>query len=193
MPLCHWPCSCYPNHSLGQTGDWMNEIYPRWVAAHAIVIVSPVYWYQSPSPLKLMIDRLVCADGGNPDPSSTHGKKAEEAKALEMAGWDYPKHVAGRAYGLMVHGDVAGIEGSRRSLSDWLDWMGLIDSGQPALLDRFIGYYEPYATSHETLDRDLAVQQEARNVALSVAHAVKELRTGTLAAVQPQVRRPRPK
>lgn len=32
MPLCHWPCSCYPNHSLDQTGDWMNEIYARWVA-----------------------------------------------------------------------------------------------------------------------------------------------------------------
>ena len=29
--LCHWPCSCYPNHSLGQTQDWMNEIYPMWV------------------------------------------------------------------------------------------------------------------------------------------------------------------
>ena len=193
MPLCHWPCSCYPNHSLGQTGDWMNEIYPRWVAAHAIVIVTPVYWYQSPGPLKQMIDRLVCADGGNPDPSSTHGKKAVEAKDLEMKGWDYPQHLAGRAYGLMVHGDVAGIEGSRRSLSDWLDWMGLIDSGQPALLDRFIGYYEPYATSHECLDRDLPVQQEARNVARAVAHAVKELRTGTLAAVQPRLERPRPK
>ena len=193
MPLCHWPCSCYPNHSLGQTGDWMNEIYQRWVAAHAVVIVSPVYWYQSPGPLKQMIDRLVCADGGNPDPSSTHGKKAVEAKDLEMKGWDYPQHLAGRAYGLMVHGDVAGIEGSRRSLSDWLDWMGLIDSGQPALLDRFIGYYEPYATSHECLDRDLPVQQEARNVARAVAHAVKELRTGTLAAVQPRLERPRPK
>ena len=193
MPLCHWPCSCYPNHSLGQTGDWMNEIYPRWAAAHAIVIVAPVYWYQSPTPLKAMIDRLVCADGGNPDPSSTHGKKAVEAKDLEMKGWDYPQHLAGRAYGLMVHGDVAGIEGSRRSLGDWLDWMGLIDAGQPALLDRFIGYYEPYATSHETLDRDVAVQQEARNVALAVAHAVKELRTGTLAAVQPRLQRPRPK
>ena len=193
MPLCHWPCSCYPNHSLGQTGDWMNEIYPRWVAAHAVVIVSPVYWYQSPGPLKQMIDRLVCADGGNPDPSSTHGKKAVEAKDLEMKGWDYPQHLAGRAYGLMVHGDVAGIEGSRRSLSDWLDWMGLIDAGQPALLDRFIGYYEPYATSHETLDLDLPVQQEARNVARAVAHAVKELRTGTLAAVQPKLERPRPK
>ena len=193
MPLCHWPCSCYPNHALGQTGDWMNEIYPRWVAAHAVLIVSPVYWYQSPSPLKLMMDRLVCADGGNADPSSTHGKEAAQAKALEMKGWDYPQHLAGRAYGVMVHGDVAGIEGARRSLTDWLDWMGLVDAGQPARLDRFVGYYEPYATSHEALDRDLPVQQEARNVALAVAHAVKELRTGTLAAVQPQVRRPRPK
>ncbi len=32
--LCHWPCSCYPNYSLGQTHDWMNEIYPMWVEAH---------------------------------------------------------------------------------------------------------------------------------------------------------------
>jgi hypothetical protein len=32
MPLCHWPCSCYPNHSLNQVHDWMNEIYERWVA-----------------------------------------------------------------------------------------------------------------------------------------------------------------
>jgi len=193
MPLCHWPCSCYPNHSLGQTGDWMNEIYPRWAAAHGIIIVSPVYWYQSPSPLKLMIDRLVCADGGNPDPSSTHGKKAVEAKELELAGWDYPQHLAGRVYGVMVHGDVAGIDTSRRSLGDWLDWMGLIDAGQPALLNRYVGYWKPYATSHEELDRDLAVQQEARNVALAVAHGVKELRTGTLAAVQPRQRTPRPK
>lgn len=32
MALCHWPCSCYPNYSLGQTDDWMNDIYPagRW-------------------------------------------------------------------------------------------------------------------------------------------------------------------
>ena len=24
QPLCHWPCSCYPNHALGQTDDWMD-------------------------------------------------------------------------------------------------------------------------------------------------------------------------
>ena len=30
----------------------MNEIYPRWVAAHGIMIVTPVNWYQAPTPLK---------------------------------------------------------------------------------------------------------------------------------------------
>src|ERR1039457_6420439 len=193
MPLCHWPCSCYPNHSLNQTNDWMAEIYQRWVAAHAVVIVTPVHWYQAPSPLKLMIDRLVCADGGNPDPTSTHGKDPAKAKALELKGWGYPKHLDRRVYGLVVHGDVAGIEGSRRALSDWLDWMGLIDAGAQARLDRFIGYYEPYATSHDALDKDEPVQEEARNVARAVAKAVIELRAGRLQAVQPILSRPRPK
>ena len=193
MPLCHWPCSCYPNHALNQTNDWMAEIYERWTAAHAVLIVSPVYWYQSPSPLKLMMYRLVCADGGNPDPTSTSGKKAAKAKDLEMAGWDYPQHLAGRAYGLIVHGDVAGIEGSRRALSDWLDWMGFIDAGVQARLDRYIGYYDPYATSHDALDRDELVQEEARNVARAVAKSVVELRAGRLQAVQPKLSRPRPK
>ena len=193
MPLCHFPCSCYPNHSLNQTNDWMSEIYERWTAAHAVIIITPVYWYQSPSPLKLMIDRLVCADGGNPDPTSTSGKKADKAKALELAGWDYPKHLAGRAYGLIVHGDVAGVEGSRRSLSDWLDWMGFIDAGVAARLDRYIGYYEPYATSHDALDKDESMQEEARNVARAVAKAVVELRSGRLQAVQPVLSNPRPK
>ena len=193
MPLCHWPCSCYPNHALRQTNDWMADIYERWTAAHAVIIFTPVYWYQSPSPLKLMIDRLVCADGGNADPTATGGKDPGKAKALELAGWDYPKHLAGRVYGLVVHGDVAGVEDSRRALSDWLDWMGLIDAGVQARLDRYIGYYEPYATSHEALDKDVAVQEEVRNVAHSVVKAVAELRAGRLQASQPILPRPRPK
>ncbi len=193
MPLCHWPCSCYPNHALRQTNDWMAEIYERWTAAHAVIILTPVYWYQSPSPLKLMIDRLVCADGGNADPTATSGKNAQKAKALEMAGWDYPKHLAGRVYGLVVHGDVAGVEGSRRNLSDWLDWMGFIDAGVQARLDRYIGYYEPYATSHVALYKDTAFQDETRNVARAVAKAVAELRSGRLHAVQAELTNPRPK
>jgi multimeric flavodoxin WrbA len=180
MPLCHWPCSCYPNHALRQTNDWMAEIYEKWVAAHGVILVNPVYWYQSPSAMKLMIDRLVCADGGNPDPTTTSGKDPEKAKTLELQGWDYPKHLAGRAYGLMVHGDVAGIDGTRRATSDWLDWMGLIDAGMLSRIERYIGYYEPYATSHEVLDRDVAVQEEMKNVARAVLEAVKQLREGRL-------------
>jgi multimeric flavodoxin WrbA len=173
--------------------DWMSEIYERCTAAHAVIIVLPVYWYQSPSPLKLMIDRLVCADGGNPDPTSTAGKKADKAKQLEMDGWDYPQHLAGRTYGLIVHGDVAGIDGSRRALADWLDWMGFIDACALARLDRYIGYYEPYATSHEALDADQAVQEEVRNVARAVAKAVVEMRSGRLQKAQPNLTRPRAK
>ena len=193
MPLCHWPCSCYPNHAERQTGDWMNEIYERWVAAHGVIILTPVYWYQAPAVLKLMIDRLVCADGGNPDPSSTGGKDAAKAKRIELDGWDYPKHLAGRAFGLAVHGDVAGIEGTRRALSDWLNWMGLVDSGSFGQLDRFVGYYESYAESHEALDRDTAFQEEVRNVARAVALTVADLRAGRVAPPGARLRNPRPK
>ena len=193
MPLCHWPCSCYPNHALGQTGDWMNEIYQRWAAAHGVVLVLPVHWYHASSPVKLMMDRLVCADGGNPDPTTTSGKNVDKAKALELAGWPYPKHLAGRVYGLVVHGDVTGTEAVRRALSDWLDWMGLIDAGPKSRLDRFIGYYAPYASSHDALDADTEVQEETRNVARAVAAAVKEMRAGKRTAESLALSDPRPK
>jgi multimeric flavodoxin WrbA len=178
MPLCHWPCSCYPNHSLGQTGDWMHEIYPRWVAAHGILIATPVHWLQVPSVLKLMIDRLVCADGGNPDPTSTHGKNVEEAKRLELDGWPYPRHLAGRAFAVVVHGDTEGADAVRQALVDWLTGMELVQAGASGAVGRYIGYYEPYATSHEALDRDDAMFEEARNAARSLVREVELMRDG---------------
>jgi multimeric flavodoxin WrbA len=176
--LCHWPCSCYPNHAMGQTQDWMNAIYPLWVAAHGVMIVSPVNWYQVSSPVKLMMDRLVCADGGNPDPTLTDGKDAALAKKIELAGWDYPRHLAGRSFSVIVHGDVAGVEGVRRSLSDWLSFMKLIPAGAASAIDRYIGYWEPYATSHEAFDRDRAMQDEVRNAARVLAQAVIQQGSG---------------
>lgn len=192
MPLCHWPCSCYPNHALGQTNDWMNEIYPRWVAAHGIMIVTPVYWYQAPSGLKLMMDRLVCADGGNPDPTTTQGKNAELAKKLELSGWSYPRHLAGRAFAVVVHGDAEGANTLRRSLVDWLHDMELVQAGASGALDRYVGYYEPYATSHEALDRDEALQEEVRNAARSLANAVALIRQGRREPDE-ELKAPRPK
>ena len=193
MPLCNWPCSCYPNHALGQVNDWMAEIYPRWVAAHGVMILAPVNWYQAPSTLKLMIDRLVCADGGNPDPTSTGGKDPKRAKELELKGWSYPRHLAGRVFSVVVHGDAAGVETLRRILTDWLADIGLIPAGHKALLGSYLGYYRPYATSHTDLDEDVAFREETRNAARTLVEAVRMLRRGELKQPDRRLRETRPK
>ena len=149
MPLCHWPCSCYPNYALGQTHDWMNEIYPLWVSAHGILLVTPVNWYQVPGPLKAMIDRLVCADGG--------------------------------------------AESLRRAVADWASDMHLMLAGSQSEVDGYIGYFEPYATSHEALDRDVAFQADVRNAALALVEAVEAKRAGRLVEPGAGLKDPRPK
>jgi multimeric flavodoxin WrbA len=193
MPLCHWPCSCYPNYSLGQVHDWMNEIYPLWVEAHGIMIVAPVNWYHVPAGLKAMLDRLVCADGGNPDPSSTHGKNAREAKQLELDGWPFPRHLAGRLFSAVVHADTIGAETARRSLVDWASDLHMIPAGAPAELDAYVGYYEPYATSHEALDRDGDFQAEVRGAATTLCEAIEAQRAGRLVTAGQELKEPRPK
>ena len=193
MPLCNWPCSCYPNHAMGQANDWMAEIYPRWVAAHGVMLVCPVNWYQAPSSVKLMIDRLVCADGGNPDPTLTGGKDPKRAKKVELEGWSYPRHLSGRLFSVVVHGDASGAETLRRSLTDWLTDMGLIPAGRAALVDGYVGYYKPYATSHDDLDEDQAFQEEVRNAARSLANGVRLLRRGEFKIPDSSLREPRPK
>jgi multimeric flavodoxin WrbA len=193
MPLCHWPCSCYPNHSLGQTHDWMNDIYPMWVRAHGIMIITPVYWHQAPSCLKLMMDRLVCADGGNEDPTTTQGKEVKLAKEIEMKGWHYPRHLKDRIFSLIVHGDTAGAEGLKSALTSWLSDMQLIPAGSIAQIARYIGYYRPYATSHFELDEDKDIQTEVHNAAQTLAMATKAFRNGELKSLSPDLCDPRPK
>jgi multimeric flavodoxin WrbA len=193
MPLCHWPCSCYPNHAMGQTNDWMNEIYPRWAAAHGVMVLTPVNWYQVSSSLKLMMDRLVCADGGNPDPTTTQGKDPKRAKALELKGWNYPKHLAGRAFAVVAHGDAEGPEGVRDMLCGWLASMGLHQAGAQAALGSYIGYYEPYAISHQTLDADRDLFTEVANASHSLAAMIGQIRSGKFTPPDAGLRDPRQK
>jgi multimeric flavodoxin WrbA len=56
--------------------------------------------------------------------------------------------------------------------------MKLAPAGPSAELDRYIGYWKPYATSHEELDADRAMQEEVRNAARTLADAVMERRAG---------------
>jgi multimeric flavodoxin WrbA len=132
------------------------------------------------------MDRLVCADGGNPDPTRTHGKNAQKAKEIELAGWDYPRHLAGRLFAVVAHGDTEGAETAGRTLSDWLSSMHLEPAGHGAELDRYIGYWKPYATSHAELDADVAVQNEVRFAARTLIEAVNAKRAGKLAAFTPE-------
>jgi hypothetical protein len=60
--------------------------------------------------------------------------------------------------------------------------MQLEPAGQAAELDRYIGYWKPYATSHAELDADTAVQDEVRFVARMLVEAVNAKRAGRLAA-----------
>ncbi len=159
----------------------MNEIYPRWVAAHGVMIVRPVNWYQAPSVLKLMIDRLVCADGGNPDPTSTarQGSRAREGARARGLGLSASTSPAARSPSSCTATPPA----SRRCGAcscDWLTDMELIPAGTGRRSGRYIGYYEPYATSHDDLDARHGVQDEVRNAARALVQAVKMLRRGEL-------------
>ena len=140
-----------------------------------------------------MMDRMVCADGGNTDPTSTQGKKAELAKKIELDGWDYPRHLKGRCFSLVVHGDTLGVDDAKRTLSDWLEEMELIPIGNFGELARYIGYFEPYATSHDALDKDKAIQEEVRNAARNLILSVRSQREGKLEAFIPNLHDPRAK
>ena len=122
------------------------------------------------------------------DPRQARGRgQAHRAAGL----WHCPKHVAGRACGVVVHVDMAGVESHRRNLTDGLERAGLIDADAAAELDRCIGYREPCRNSHDELNQDYAVQEAARNAARSVVAAVKALRAGRLSQPDRQVKWPR--
>jgi len=81
-------------------------------------------------------------------------------------------------FSVIVHGDAVGAERVCGALHDWLMDLELVPAGATALLDRYIGYYEPYATSHEALDKDDAVMEETKNAARTLLEAVNEMRRG---------------
>ncbi len=86
----------------------------------------------------------------------------------------------GRIFSVIAHGDAVGAERVCAALCDWFQDMELVPAGRMALLDRYIGYYEPYATSHEALDKDEAFMEETRTAAHTLLQAVTEMRSGRL-------------
>ena len=110
-----------------------------------------------------------------------------------MAGWNYPRPLTGRSFACVVHGDTEGAEGARRSLCDWLSSLGLRAAGSTAILDRYIGYWKPYAINHPELDADQALQQEVRNVVRTLVAAVGAHRAGQESVADTGLEKPRDK
>ena len=117
----------------------------------------------------------------------------ELAMKLEIDGWEYPRHLKGRSFSVVVHGDVEGTEMVQNELVNWLTFMGFEPAGPKATVNRYIGYWEPYAVGHEELDKDLAVQGEVRNAAATLCEAVKAKRDGKMIAAGQTLHAPRDK
>lgn len=114
MALCCWPCNCYEKHAKAEPDlMWDLDLYARLDLADAWAFIAPVNWYGPSSNLKLLFDRLVCANGGNPDETSIDHKNPEKAMALEHAAeWDSlsQNHLEGRTAGFFCYEDEGGDE-----------------------------------------------------------------------------------
>jgi hypothetical protein len=109
MALCVWPCNCYTKGDDAEPDlMWDLDLYARLDLADAWAIIGPVNWYGPASNLKLMFDRLVCANGGNPDETLISHKDPEKAMRLEHSPeWAElsVNHLEGRTAGFFCHGD----------------------------------------------------------------------------------------
>ena len=187
MPLCHWPARVIQPRA--RTGTRLDErdlrtmdAGPRHRDRHS------GYWYQVSSGLKLMIDRLVCDDGGNPDPTSTGGKTRDRQEARNE-GWSYPKHLSGRATDWSCTATCR----DRRSAPRALGLAGLDGPRRcryASASRRYIGYYDltPPATMRSIKTRPAT---KSRNVG---ARSPMRPRASTGTWSSPcQAQRPRPK
>ena len=114
MPLCVWPCNCYEKNNNDEPDlMWDLDMYARLDLADAWAILGPVNWYAPTSNLKLMFDRLVCMNGGNPDEALIEHKNPELAMKLEHSvEWKELalNHLEGRTAGFFCYGDDAAEE-----------------------------------------------------------------------------------
>src|SRR5436853_1815665 len=132
MALCVWPCNCYEPDSKAEADlMWNLDLYSRLDLADAWAIIGPVNWYGPTANLKLMFDRLVCMNGGNPREDLIKHKDPELAMHLEHSEqWEALSinHLEGRTAAFYCYGDGGGDE--------------LDETGRPKILNH-PEYFDP--------------------------------------------------
>jgi hypothetical protein len=112
MALCVWPCNCYgPNSEHQPDLLWNLDLYRRLARADAWAFIGPINWYGPSTNFKLLFDRLVCMNGGNPRPDLIDKKNTLLAQALERSPqWQEltSNHLEGRTAAFFCYGDQGG-------------------------------------------------------------------------------------
>lgn len=141
MALCVWPCNCYePDNAKEPDLMWDLDLYARLDLADAWAIIGPINWYAPTSNLKLMFDRLVCMNGGNPKEELIEHKNPELAMKLDHSPeWKElsVNHLEGRTAGFFCYGDGGGDE--------------MDESGRPKVL-RHKDYFDPEKEPRDSRD-----------------------------------------
>lgn len=132
MPLCVWPCNCYAKGNSKEADlMWDLDLYARLDLADAWAFIAPTNWYGPTSNMKLLFDRMVCMNGGNPREELIDHKDPEKAMALETAPeWKdlSLNHLEGRTAAFFTYTDDGGTE--------------MDAEGRPKLL-RHKAYFDP--------------------------------------------------
>lgn len=114
MALCVWPCNCYSKNNKKEPDLlWNLDLYSRLDMADAWAFIGPVNWYGPSSNLKLLFDRLVCMNGGNPDEKLIDHKDPIKAIELERSQkWTEISlnHLEGKTAAFFCYGDGGGDE-----------------------------------------------------------------------------------
>lgn len=137
---------------VAPSDGWAEAVRASWLSAHAVIVIAPA-----------------------------HGDALDGMREVLLRP-DTRALLADRAYGIVVHGDMAAICQARGALADWLDGLGLVDSDSFGPLNKFVGYYEPDEDGAPA-GADPVDEEEVQNVARAVHKAVTELRAGRLAGV----------
>lgn len=138
MALCTWPCNCYSKNSWKEKDlMWNLDMYARLDMADAWAIIAPINWYNATSNLKLMFDRMVCMNGGNPDENTIDHKDPEKAMAFEHTEKFKQmsvNHLEGRTAAFFTYADKGGDE--------------IDETGRPKLL-KHREYFDPSEEPYE--------------------------------------------
>jgi hypothetical protein len=149
----------------GLTADGSRRTPPfegRVCTAEGVLILLPAHWRRMSAVLQLTID---------------HGEWGVAAEP-------------GRAYGLVVQGDLRRSLQVRRALCDRLDSIGLIDACEQARLEHFLGCDEPCLRGMPP-EGEAALEGETRAAAGALVQAMAKVRAGRLYRAGPLLARAR--